>query len=257
MSASYLRRYCFGLAAIAVLVFSVPAAYAQTWGGSTGTVDPNSVNLVKYINGRVELRNDAPVGSVAFIRYNVLPVRDLATELNSAEYRVFDARFLDDGAGHVFLSLIQQNLSTGTLTTLMTFDSNASAQALHISGEIRQVIPRSISSGPTLKASILLIASITWKRSSAAMLLADRPVWQDFPLRKSFLSCCRKQALFRESNRLPLRSRFLSQLMSRTQMWINAGMVPARQANWDDIQKRGPTLKRVKICSENHDQRRT
>ena len=127
MSASYLRKFCFGLAAIAVLAFSVPVAYAQTWVGSTGTVDPNSVNLVKYINERVELRNDATVGSVAFIRYNVLPVRDLATELNSAEYRIFDARFLDDGAGHVFLSLIQQNLSTGALTTLMTFSSNASA----------------------------------------------------------------------------------------------------------------------------------
>lgn len=53
-------------------------------------------------------------------------MRDLATDLNSIEYRVFDARFLDDGAGHVFLSLVQQNQSTGALTTLMTFDSNAS-----------------------------------------------------------------------------------------------------------------------------------
>jgi len=126
MSASYLQKYCFGLAVITVLAFSAPKLHAQVWVGSTGTVDPNSVNLVKYINGRVELRNDAPVGATAFIRYNVLPVRDLATDLNSFEYRIFDARFLDDGAGHVFLSLIQQNQSTGALTTLMTFDSNAS-----------------------------------------------------------------------------------------------------------------------------------
>ena len=127
MSASYLRKYCFVLAAIAVLAFSVPVAYAQTWVGSTGTVDPNSVNLVKYINGRVELRNDAPVDSVAFIRYNVLPVRDLATDLTSIEYRIFAARFLDDGAGHVFLSLNRLNLSTGAITTLLTFDSNQSS----------------------------------------------------------------------------------------------------------------------------------
>jgi|SRR5580765_3160866 hypothetical protein len=126
MPATCLQKLFLGLAAMAVLA-SVPPARAQTWVGSTGTVDPNSTNLVKYINGRVELRNDAPVGSVAFIRYNVLPVRDLATDLNSIEYRVFDARFLDDGAGHVFLSLIQENLSTGALTTLMTFDSNASS----------------------------------------------------------------------------------------------------------------------------------
>jgi hypothetical protein len=127
MSAFHLRKYCFGLTLMAVLIFSVPKSNAQVWVGSTGTVDPNSTNLVKYINGRVELRNDAPVGSVAFIRYNVLPVRDLATDLTSIEYRIFDARFLDDGAGHVFLSLIQQNVSTGALTTLMTFDSNASS----------------------------------------------------------------------------------------------------------------------------------
>jgi len=125
MPASYLRKFVLGLSLLS-LAFIVPSAHAQVWVGSTGTVDPNSVNLVKYINGRVELRNDAPVGAVAFIRYNVLPVRDLATDLTSIEYRIFDARFLDDGAGHVFLSLIQQNQSTGALTTLMTFDSNAS-----------------------------------------------------------------------------------------------------------------------------------
>jgi|1185.fasta_scaffold00101_2 hypothetical protein len=125
MPACYLRKYCFGLVVLTFLALSMSRAHAQTWVGSTGTVDPNSTNLVKYINGRVELRNDAPVGSVAFIRYNVLPVRDLASDLNSIEYRVFDARFLDDGAGHVFLSLIQVNQSTGVLTTLMTFDSNA------------------------------------------------------------------------------------------------------------------------------------
>lgn len=125
MPVSRLQKWFLGLAAMAVLAFNV-LAHAQVWVGSTGTVDPNSTNLVKYINGRVELRNDAPVGSVAFIRYNVLPVRDLAQDLSGISYRVFAARFLDDGAGHVFLSLIQQNLSTGQITTLMTFDSNQS-----------------------------------------------------------------------------------------------------------------------------------
>jgi hypothetical protein len=126
MLVSYLRKYCFELTAIAVLAFSMPMAHAQVWVGSTGTVDPNSTNLVKYINGRVELRNDAPVGSVAFIRYNVLPVRDLAQDLSGISYRVFAARFLDNGAGHLFLSLNQLNISTGVVTTLMTFDSNQS-----------------------------------------------------------------------------------------------------------------------------------
>jgi hypothetical protein len=66
----------------------MPLAHAQVWVGSTGTVDPNSTNLVKYINGRVELRSDAPVGAVAFIRYNVLPVHDLASNLNGIAYRI-------------------------------------------------------------------------------------------------------------------------------------------------------------------------
>jgi hypothetical protein len=127
MSAFHLRKFCLGLAIMAVLAFSSAIAHAQVWVGSTGTVDPNSTNLVKYINGRVELRNDAPVGSVAFIRYNVLPVRDLAANLNGIAYRVFDTRFLDNGAGHVFLALQQVNVSTGVTTTLMTFDSNLSA----------------------------------------------------------------------------------------------------------------------------------
>ena len=90
MPVFYLRKYCFGLALMAVLVSSTPMAHAQVWVGSTGTVDPNSTNLVKYINGRVELRNDAPVGSVAFIRYNVLPVGDLAQDLSDIEYRIFE-----------------------------------------------------------------------------------------------------------------------------------------------------------------------
>jgi hypothetical protein len=127
MSASRLRNYCLGLAVIAVLAFSMPMAHAQVWVGSTGTVDPNSTNLVKYINGRVELRADAPVNAVAFIRYNVLPVRDLAANLTGISYRVFDARFLNNGAGHVFLALKQVNVSTGVTTTLMTLDSNLSA----------------------------------------------------------------------------------------------------------------------------------
>src|SRR3954451_5419276 len=118
MPACYLRKYCFGLVVLTFLALSMSRAHAQTWVGSTGTVDPNSTNLVKYIDGRVELRNDAPVGATAFIRYNVLPVRDLAQDLSGISYRVFAARFLDDGAGHVFLSLKQVNLSTGAITTL-------------------------------------------------------------------------------------------------------------------------------------------
>src|SRR5579864_9566931 len=116
MPAYSFRNVCLTFIATAVLVFSAPASQAQTWVGSTGTVDPNSTNLVKYIDGRVELRNDAPVGATAFIRYNVLPVRDLAADLQSLSYRVFAARFLDDGAGHVFLALKQVNISTGEIT---------------------------------------------------------------------------------------------------------------------------------------------
>ena len=186
---SYLRKYCLGLAVITVLAFSFPRAHAQVWAGSSGTVDPNSINLVKYIDGRVELRNDAPVGSVAFIRYNVLPVRDLATDLSDIEYRVFAARFLDDGAGHVFLSLKQVNLSTGVITTLMTLTAMGHPPAPLIRKGTRRETPRSTLPGPTLKLSTPLTVFIMWKHSSAAVLPEGRPDWQDFPLRQLFRSC--------------------------------------------------------------------
>ena len=60
MLAFSFKNYCRALmAAIVTLVSALlaPAASAQDWVGSTGTVDPNSTNLVKYINGRVELRS--------------------------------------------------------------------------------------------------------------------------------------------------------------------------------------------------------
>ncbi|HKD80349.1 MAG TPA: hypothetical protein VKH81_11700 [Candidatus Angelobacter sp.] len=127
MKALSTRNICLAVVVVAAFVFNATVIQAQTWVGSTGTVDPNSTNLIKYIDGKVELRNDAPVGATAFIRYNVLPVRDLATDLQSIEFRVFAARFLDNGTGHVFLSLKQLNLSTGAITVLLTFDSNASS----------------------------------------------------------------------------------------------------------------------------------
>ena len=37
-----LRRLGLGLAAMVIVAFSAPAARAQVWVGSTGTVDPNS-----------------------------------------------------------------------------------------------------------------------------------------------------------------------------------------------------------------------
>ena len=124
---AFVRNTYLAAVVIAAFAFNAAVAQAQTWVGSTGTVDPNSTNLVKYIDGKVELRNDAPVGSTAFIRYNVLPVRDLATDLQSISYRIFAARFLDNGDGHVFLALKQLNMSTGDITTLMAFDSNLSS----------------------------------------------------------------------------------------------------------------------------------
>ena len=127
MVAFILKNGLRGLLALASFALFVSAASAQDWVGSTGTVDPNSVNLVKYINGRVELRNDAPVGATAFIRYNVLPVGDLAHDLADIDYRIFLARFLDDGGGQVFLALKQLNLHTGVITILLTFDSNLSS----------------------------------------------------------------------------------------------------------------------------------
>ena len=54
MKVFYTRNICIAMVVIAVFAFNVPAVQAQTWVGSTGTVDPNSTNLVKYIDGKVE-----------------------------------------------------------------------------------------------------------------------------------------------------------------------------------------------------------
>ena len=107
MPVSYLRKYCFGLAAITFWLLACPLRTLRPGWVQPERVDPNSANLVKYINGRVELRNDAPVGSVAFIRYNVLAgARPRHRSVQASNSAIFDARFLDNGAGHVFLSLI-------------------------------------------------------------------------------------------------------------------------------------------------------
>jgi hypothetical protein len=128
----YIRMFFSSLKKSWLVLFALtglcaPAALAQTWVGSTGTVDPGSANLVKFVDGRVELNANAPVGATALVRYNVLPVRDLATDLTSIEYRIFAARFLNDGGGHVVLLLKQYNVNTGVVSTLLTFDSNGSA----------------------------------------------------------------------------------------------------------------------------------
>jgi hypothetical protein len=113
---------------VAAIFLCTPSAFAQVWIASTGTVDPASASLVTFTDGRVELKASAPVGSVAKIRYNVLPVGDLNQKLTDIEFRQFAVRFLDNGEGaRVLLTLKQYNMSTGLVTTLMTFDSNLSA----------------------------------------------------------------------------------------------------------------------------------
>jgi hypothetical protein len=59
------------------------------------------------------------------LHYNVLPVRDLAQPLAPGTCRALFVRYLDNGPdAQVTVELKQLNVSTGAVSTLITFDSN-------------------------------------------------------------------------------------------------------------------------------------
>lgn len=121
----YVRVFICAVAAATVL--SLPAS-AHVWVASTGTpVNPFSI----VTNGPTVSLSPSIKTGFTTIRYNVLPVGDLAQPLGPGlgPCREMFVRYRDNGrAAEVVVKLKQMDVRTGAIDTLMTFDSNQNPQ---------------------------------------------------------------------------------------------------------------------------------
>jgi hypothetical protein len=116
------------LAASALALGLTGTASAAVWTsiGSAGAVDDADLGILDVVANAIEITAAAPVGSGLLARYNIEQVSGLS---GAGNYRL-RTLFKDAGAAsQVRLTLYQLNLSTGALTSLDTFDSNAEPAA--------------------------------------------------------------------------------------------------------------------------------
>ena len=105
-------------------------AAAQNWVGSSGTPDPTSLAITKFVNGAAYIRSDVSTGTVT-LRYNVLPVGDLGKteQTDGGECTQFSIRYVDNGsAAQVIAKIKIYDTVNGTIKTLLNFDSNSRPQ---------------------------------------------------------------------------------------------------------------------------------
>jgi hypothetical protein len=125
------RAPFYSAVVLVVTVFAMSAAapsaaWAQdkswTTVGSAGTVDEDSLSAVTYTNGTARVRDTAPAGTAAVIRYNVVAVDGLFV----GDGISLTSRFFDhEDADQVLVQLKGLNRATGLVTTLVTLDSNS------------------------------------------------------------------------------------------------------------------------------------
>jgi len=112
----------------AALVACSAAASAAPWTtiGSAGVVDEADAGLVDFANGEARMVAGAPAGSVLNLRYNIVAL-DGFQGFNQVAWLV---RFRDNGNGARVRLLLRQYNTTGTTSTIDTFDSNSYAAAV-------------------------------------------------------------------------------------------------------------------------------
>ncbi len=113
---------------LALLSAAAGSAMAAPWTsvGSAGVVDEADAALVDFANGEARMQADAPPGSVLNLRYNIVAL-DGFQGLNQVTWL---ARFRDNGTGARVRLFLRQYNSTGTTSTLATFDSNGDPPAV-------------------------------------------------------------------------------------------------------------------------------
>lgn len=121
MSISAIRK----LSVIAAMALAPAAALASSdWvsAGSTGTFD-ESCNGRVLLNGSAVTLSGGNSASRCTIRYQVV---DTWEGPATVQLRTINAGYIDNGAyANVIVRLMAENLGTGIVTTLSTFDSNA------------------------------------------------------------------------------------------------------------------------------------
>ncbi len=119
-----------GLGVCLLLARAVSAQNCWTVGGSTGTVDEESLSQVSMDNSDLQVSSTAPLPATVKARYAV--TGSFADDGTSSKCLVFWLRYRDNGSlgdGRVQVLLQQQSLATGALSSMLSFDSNSTTQA--------------------------------------------------------------------------------------------------------------------------------
>src|SRR5512146_1339604 len=111
------------------LIVLTSAAPAQVWVASTASVDEGSRSSYQFSGPNAWIRTSLSAAS-AILRYNVLPVGDLTKALQSGQCRKMLVRAVDNGSdAQVLVKLQRYNLNDGSVTTLLSYDSNNFSQS--------------------------------------------------------------------------------------------------------------------------------
>jgi len=112
-----------------ITTFAADAAKLWTTVGSAGTVDANDLNIFTTSDRNISVM--APqLPATLDVRYNIVAVDGLVPANNSGQSIFMKVRYRDLGSnGQIVLRLKRYNLTTGTTTTLLTFDSNGFPQS--------------------------------------------------------------------------------------------------------------------------------